>query len=149
MTLYLDASALVKGFLIEVGSAEISSAAEASPAVATSAITYTEVRAALARALRQGRIDADERATIAAEFEARWSRFAVIDPDSARLREAGDLADRHTRHALRAPDAIHLASALRLVPDDPACLTFACWDLRLWRAAHDEGFSMLPANEPV
>ena len=46
-------------------------------------------------------------------------------------------------------DALHLASALRLADGDPASMTFACWDLRLWRAARDDGFTMLPPTEPA
>ena len=65
------------------------------------------------------------------------------------LAEAGRLIDHHAAHALRAFDAIHLASALRLADDHPPAVTFACWDVRLWRAAHDEGFALLPRTEPT
>jgi len=64
-------------------------------------------------------------------------------PDAARL------IDRYAPHALRALDAIHLASALLFAAGRPANVTFARWNLRLWRAAHDEGVVMLPATEPL
>ena len=46
-------------------------------------------------------------------------------------------------------DGIHLASAGRLAAGQPGNVTFGCWDLRLWRAARDEGLAMLPATEPA
>jgi uncharacterized protein len=147
--LYLDASALIKGYLSEAASADVVAAIAGASAVATSAIAYPELRAAFARALRERRLDTAAHAAVVALLDARWSRYAVVVVDEVRLREAGRLADAHTQHALRALDAIHLASALRLATGRPASITFACWDLRLWRAARDEGFTMLPATEPA
>lgn len=106
------------------------------------------MRTAFARALREHRLDEAGHDTVVDLLEAHWTRYAVVTVEEARLQEAGQLADRHTRHALRALDAIHLASALFLAAGQPDTITFACWDLRLWRAARDEGFTMLPATEP-
>jgi predicted nucleic acid-binding protein len=147
--LYLDASGLVKAYLAETGSPEVAAAAAVATAVATNIVGYAETRGALARALREGRIDAARHAATVILFDADWPAFAVVEADGTLVRDAARLIDRHVAHALRAFDAIHLASALLFAGGQPATVTFACWDLRLWRAARDEGFVMLPATEPV
>jgi len=117
--------------------------------VATSALAYVELRSTFARKLREHHLDEPSHQAVVAHLAAQWFSYVVLAVDDTCLREAGNLVDRHTQHALRALDAIHLASALRLARDDPPGVTFACWDLRLWRSARDEGFSLLPAREPV
>ena len=149
MKLYFDASGLTKAFVVERGSPEVRSALAASDELATSAVSYAEIRATFARCLRDGRFDAAQHAAAVEDLDDQWPRFVIVEVDDQRLREAGAAADRHPRHALRALDSIHLASALRIATGDPASVTFACWDLRLWRAAHDEGFTMLPPTEPA
>jgi len=149
LTLYLDASALAKAYLAELGSSDVIQMLAATTVAATSAVAYAELRALFARATREGRITAHELTTTIALLDERWARYSIVAVDDARLREAGALAERHPRHALRALDTLHLASALRISAGEPAPITFACWDLRLWRAARDEGFTMLPAAEPV
>ena len=47
------------------------------------------------------------------------------------------------RHALRAYDAVQLASALLARTADPSLSTFACFDLALSAAAAQEGFSIM------
>jgi predicted nucleic acid-binding protein len=147
--LYLDSSALVKNYLAEAGSAAVTAATAAAAGVASSIVAYAEARASFARALREGRIDVARHAMAVRLLDTDWTQYAVVVADVARMREAARLMDQHPRHALRAFDAIHLASALLLVAGQQASVTFACWDQRLWRAAHDEGFTMLPPTEPV
>lgn len=69
----------------------------------------------------------------------------IVQIDDALMREAGDVA---TASALRAAEAIHLASALRIVEGYPRESVFACWDARLWDAAAEVGFQMVPATRP-
>jgi hypothetical protein len=45
-------------------------------------------------------------------LDADWPAFVVVDVDEALIRDAAQLIDRYAAHALRAFDAIHLASAL-------------------------------------
>lgn len=148
MTLYLDTSALVKRYLAEAGTPEVVAAMAAAPVLATSVVTYAEMRAAFARALRAARIGVSEHAARVDLLDTHWPYYVTLAAEEPCMREAGRLIDRHARHALRGFDAIHLASALRLASGDPRATTFACWDQRLWRAARDEGFGMLPATEP-
>jgi len=147
--LYLDSSALAKRYLTEPVTADVTAAMAAEAIVSTSAVGYAELRGAFARALRESRLNPAAHAAVVALLDSHWSRYLVIAADDARMREAGRLIDHHSAHALRAFDAIHLASALRLADGNPASVTFACWDLRLWRAARDEGVALLPASEPI
>jgi predicted nucleic acid-binding protein len=144
----LDASGLIKGYLAEAESTDVVRAIATASVRATSAIAYPELRAVFARVLRERRLDEVGHDALVDLLEAHWPRYAVVAVEEDRLREAGELTARHTRHALRALDAIHLASALFLAAGQPHTITFACWDVRLWRAAHDEGFTLLPAAEP-
>ena len=52
MILYLDASALVKRYVAEPGSAEVSEAISRAEAIGTALISRAEVAAALAKAVR-------------------------------------------------------------------------------------------------
>src|SRR5204863_8940537 len=95
------------------------------------------------------RIDAAALATLLVLLDTDWPSYLVLAADDACVRAAGRLIDHHAGHALRGFDAIHLASAHRLASGAPSGVSFACWDLRLWRAARDDGFTMLPAAEPL
>lgn len=67
-----------------------------------------------------------------------WSAFGVIEAEQLLVDEAARLAiDRE----LRSMDALHLAAALVLPPDD---LLFATWDRRLHAAAKAEGLVLTP-----
>ena len=94
---------------------------------------------ALAAAGCAGRMSARRLDAALDELEGRWSSLATIEVDEMIARGAGLLAG---RHALRALDAIHLASALRL--EDPE-LVVVSWDERLRQAALDEGIAVAPA----
>jgi hypothetical protein len=148
VVLYLDSSGLVKRYLAEAGTPAVVAAMSADGLAATSIVAYAELRATFGRALRAGRIDASAHSSLTRLLDQHWPRYVVIQTDDALVRTTGKLVDHHMAHALRGFDALHLASALRLADGDPAAVTFCCWDLRLWRAARDEGFVVLPSAEP-
>jgi predicted nucleic acid-binding protein len=67
-----------------------------------------------------------------------WPMFGVIELDQRLVENAAALAiDR----ALRTIDALHLAAARVLPPED---LVFATWDRRLHTAASGAGLRLLP-----
>jgi uncharacterized protein len=146
--LYLDTSALVKRYVAESGSRTVRTAMNTAPTRATSTIAYAEMRSALVRARRENRLTSPAYAAAASLLRAHWSNYLRLIADEDCALEAGRLVEAHSRHALRGFDAIHLASAHRLAAGQPASVTFACWDTRLWRAARDDGFPMLPSREP-
>jgi uncharacterized protein len=101
----------------------------------TNALAFVEVRAALAAAVRAGRLEAAALKTAKADLQALWERFVVIDPGGV-LEAAADTAE---RYALRASDAVHLSTALAVAGDD---LVFVCWDAELSAAASRAGLAV-------
>ena len=148
MSLYLDTSALVKVFLGEMGADSVRRAIAADPVVWTCAITYLETRASFARARRDNRLSQAQWARLRGELESVWATYSDVTVDGGLLLQAVDLLDRHTQHALRSLDALHLAAALQVAAGEPGAVTFVCFDRRLWRSARDEGFECLPRAQP-
>ena len=100
---------------------------------------YVEVRSALARGLRQGRISPVEHSALVLELRRFWQSVAHIALDDELLERAAN----HTeQHALRAYDAIHLAALEAFAA--PGDATFACWDRELRDAAANLDYELLP-----
>jgi predicted nucleic acid-binding protein len=129
--LYLDASALVKRYVEEEGSALVLRAMDGATAWSMCRVGYVETVRAVA--LAGGR-------RVVKRFEADWLSFDVVEVDSALAEHAAQLT---LSAELRSLDALHLASALVLPPEG---LTIATWDARLHRAARDQGLETLPAT---
>ena len=140
LRLYVDTSALLKLYVDEPDSSIVREHLNDAVAVATSLVTYAEARAALARRQRSGDLSRSEHTRIVRVFEDDWDRYNRIEVTEPLIRTAADLAE---RHRLRAYDAIHLASALRLRERPGAPSVFASWDDRLDQAASREGFALL------
>lgn len=138
MSSYLDASALVKLVLAERGTDVVEDLWVHTVDVYTSLLCYTELRAAAAAAIRGGRVRASDVPALRDRVEVIWDQVTGIEVDDRVVRAAGDLAD---RHGLRAADAIHLASAIRVREPDTA---FVAFNARLREAAAAEGFLVLP-----
>lgn len=141
MILYLDTSSMVKMYVEERGSEQVLALAREARTVATSWLSYTEARSAFARKYRDGLISLAEYEESVENFEREWGLgYLALDVSTDILLDAGNLA---ARQGLRALDAIHLASALRVVdgPGAPASLTFSSADERLLAAAEAEGLS--------
>jgi uncharacterized protein len=113
-------------------------------ASATSRIAYPECHAALARARREGRISLPEQRRVTRALDLRWEELLIVEFDHEL---AGSAARLVWERPLRAGDAIHLASAIRLASAQDG-LHFACFDRRLWNAAAALGFQMVPGTAP-
>lgn len=129
MSLYVDASALVKRYLDEEGSREIE-AAMREPDWISSQITYIETLRAISR-------DPGE---YAKAMKRDWEDFFVIDVDQAICDRAVEVA---VKHRLKSLDAIHLASALAVAPGGVVLATF---DRKLHEAARNERLRTLPTS---
>jgi predicted nucleic acid-binding protein len=146
MRLYLDTSALVKLYVDEEGSPLVRSAVERAGVVSTSAITYVEARAAFVRRRRERGLSAGDYRRTVRGLDADWDRYLVVEITDSLVREGARLAE---AHRLRAYDAVHLASATVLRGGLAGPIVFACWDLRLERAAKREGLEPLqPRKSP-
>lgn len=137
MILYVDSSSVISWHLEEPGRHElVRRAIEAADAVASSLLTYAEVQAGFARARREQRLTSARHARASSDFDRDWRNYAKIQATNRLVHLAGDLAQ---THALKAYDAVHLASALTLRDRVPDTISFSTWDERLARAAASEG----------
>jgi uncharacterized protein len=137
---YFDSSALVKLVVDEPGSDDAALLWDGADAVLTSRVAHPEVRATLAAAHRDGRLDEEAHLAAKAEWEAFHQALRLVELTPQLEADAGDLVE---RHALSGFDAIHLASALTLTE---LPLIVATWDARLLRAAKTAGLDSLPAR---
>lgn len=136
---YFDTSALVKLYLQESFSVETERIYLGSAAVACHEIGFVEVRAALAQAARSSRIETEAHRALVDDFVRDWeSGISFVATDAALLHRAADLAE---GFALRGYDAIHLASAERILRALPGTV-FMSFDRTLNRAAKLLGFSL-------
>jgi len=140
---YLDASALIKRYLDEIGSDWVNVLFISEPC-AISAIAGVEVASALARRTRERTLTEEQRIELYKRFLGDLPDLVVIAVTSAVLDHAALLAGIAPLPApLRALDAIHLASALvafeQHPPDDGSPGRFVTADRQLQRAAEHAG----------
>jgi hypothetical protein len=116
--------------------------------IVVSCLARVEVPAAIWRKCRQRDLSEADADVLVAEFEADYfgtsdaaPRFLVTGLPPLVLDEAARLV---ASRALRAYDAVRLASACAARDADRSCSTFACADRRLRAAAAAEGFELLP-----
>jgi uncharacterized protein len=132
LSLYLDASALVKRYVDEDGSDVVVDAMSGEDTWAMCRIGFVETIRAVARGGEPGDVERAER---------DWMVGCdVVELDQGLAEHAAQLA---LASGLRALDALHLSAALNLSVED---LTFATWDSRLHRAAREQGLRTLPAE---
>ncbi|MEJ7824338.1 MAG: type II toxin-antitoxin system VapC family toxin [Solirubrobacteraceae bacterium] len=129
MNLYLDASALVKRYVAEPESDVVGAAMRAASGWFICRIGFVET-------VRAVGIAAGLKATEVVVGE--WPAFAIVEIDQQLVENAAALA---LDQDLRSLDALHLAAALVLAPED---LVFATWDRRLHAAALTQGLAVLP-----
>lgn len=141
MILYLDTSALVKKYFKEKNSSEVISTWKSSLGIATSAVAYAELLAAVYRKASEMRVKKSLFESVVRLFHEDWSSFIIVEIDN-RLNET--IHKVIATHALRGFDAIHLASALTIASAVVDNFLFACYDERLRRAAQAEGLDTLP-----
>ena len=144
MIAFADASALVKRYIAEPGAEELDRLA----GVFVSALSQVEISSAIARGEWDGRLlpggGPALLALVDADFDDARSgagQLAPIDVHEHVLRSASGLV---FRHALRAGDAVQLASAIVARDLEPECQHFVCFDHRLRDAAAREGFAVVP-----
>ena len=127
--LYLDASALVKRYVDEEGSEAVRTAMAGEGAWWMCRVGFVETARAVGLAAGTSAVRA---------FKREWDAFGVVEVNATLAEHAAALA---LSAELRSLDALHLAAALVLPPQE---LTIATWDTRLHRAARDEGISTFP-----
>lgn len=138
MLVYFDSSAFVKLVVEEDGSDLAAALWDGCDAAVSSRLAYPEVRAALAAAGRDHRLDLADQARAEAAWEDYWAATRAVELTDVVTAHAGDLAG---RHALRGADAVHLASLLAV---GASVTLFAVWDQRLRTGARSVGVQVAP-----
>lgn len=145
MIVYLDASALVKRYVAESGSAQVESLIAAARATGTAVVSRAEVAAALARAARVGLITRDGATKALGAFNSDWEHLIRLQLGEPLAARAATLA---WEHGLRGYDAVHLAAALVWRETLGEAVSVATYDRELWRGARASGLSPWPATLP-
>ena len=142
--LHVDTSALFKRYVEENDSDAVLARIDEAPAVGTVVITRVEVAAALAKAVREQRLDRNEAQEAEQEFLDDWADFTRIGVTDALAARAADLA---WRHDLRGYDAAQLGAALawqETTAETEDEIVFACFDIELRQAATAEALETWP-----
>jgi predicted nucleic acid-binding protein len=143
MIAYLDASALVKRYIVERGSHETVELTADSDVTATSIVSRAEVAAAFAKAVRAGLVKDDVARNAQRRFAEDW-------PDLARVSVTEAVAERAERlaweYSLRGYDAVQLASALTWQESVGEEIVLATFDQQLWEAAKQAGLKTWPEH---
>jgi len=144
VTVFADSSALVTRYAAEIDLVELGSPGE----VVVSALARVEVPSAIWRKQRMGGLSAEDAAILVAAFEADYHGAGEGSPGFVPVAVRPVILERAARllavHALRAYDAVQLASALTVTEVVPECSGFAVLDRRLRAAAALEGLALLP-----
>ena len=142
MIAYFDTSALVPLLVTEASTDAYGDLWDHADEVATVRLTYVEAAAAVARALRLGRINTATHDQARDILDALWSRVTVIDVDEALMYAAAvNAAD----HNLRGYDAVHCAAAQRAAGGEFVAATGDRTLLTAWAAL---GITTFDASQP-
>jgi predicted nucleic acid-binding protein len=143
VTIYIDASTLVKRYVAEEGSAEVGELIAQSPAIGTAITSRAEVAAALAKAVRVKLLTRSEAASALQVFSAEWENLIRLQVTEVLVSRAAALA---WDHDLRGYDATHLAAALFWQDMLGEPVTVATYDRQLWEAARSAGLVAWPES---
>lgn len=132
---YFDASALVKRYVRERGTAKVRRLLSSDVPV-TSRLSAVEIASALARRAREGAFSDAARDRAIAAYDADLASMVVVELTAVIAARAQALV---RQHALRAGDAIQLASCLYIQEQLGAEISFVAFDDRLANAARLEG----------
>lgn len=140
--IYVDASALAKRYVRGAGS-QVVRRLLAEGVAATSRLSEVEVASAIARRAREGVLSAEQRDRLLAAVADDVPALLVVELTSEVAAEARSLL---LKHALRAGDAIQLASGLYLQRQLARPVRFVVYDDRLAAAARAEGLPVIGAR---
>ncbi|MCK4489893.1 MAG: type II toxin-antitoxin system VapC family toxin [Anaerolineales bacterium] len=143
--IYFDTSALVKKYIKELGSDQISESYSRAELIGTAMITPPEMASALSRAIRRKVIDDDAAGEAWNMFGKDWDTYIVIDVTQALIGQASKLV---WEQGLRGYDAVHLASLLAWKDALGMDIALATFDVELWEAAKRLNIHVIPEILP-
>jgi predicted nucleic acid-binding protein len=141
MIAYLDASALVKRYVVERGSRDTIALTAESEMIATSIVTRAEIAAAFAKAARTGVVTPERARSAQRSFARDWPDLVRVPVTEALVERAEALA---WDHGLRGYDAVQLASALTWQESVGTEIVLASFDQQLWEATPKAGLKAWP-----
>ena len=141
MILYLDASALVKRYIAELGTEQVNAWIETAEMVCTGIITRVEVSAAFARAGRMRLIQGSEADAALKQFRTEWDTLQRLPINEHTVIRGDSLA---YELCLMGYDATHLACALIWRETLGTPVTMASFDKQLVEAARIMNVDVLP-----
>lgn len=130
--LYCDTSALLKLYIKEAHSDTLEARIADTEAVAVCRIAWAEAQAAFARRAREVPQDRPVIEAAKTALAADWPHYVVMEVSQAVVERAGDYAD---TFALRGYDSVQLAAAFEAGKLAEVDIEFACFDMRLNKAA--------------
>lgn len=140
MILFLDTSALVKLYVVEDGSEITHQAAQQAEILAVSRIAWAEFHAAVARRSRMAPEDQHPLDQARNALATDWEDFLVVEVSQPVVELAGEHAE---LYALRAYDAVQLATAGYLAGQSGQSVQFGCFDRHLNKAATAQGMATI------
>lgn len=138
---FWDSSALVPLVVSEPTSVEVRTWLDDDDDIVVWTLTDVELRSALARLARDGRLGQADLHDATARADRMLEQFHVVESVPAVKNRAKRLL---MIHQLRAADALQLAAALIACADDPGGFEFLTLDGKLAAAARSEGFRVRP-----
>lgn len=147
MIVFMDASAVVKRYVAETGSAWIARLTDdPSNRIFIAAITEVEVTSAIHRRTLSGSLTRESARVALARFEADVSMgYSLVTLAPAVIHNAKQLV---RAHALRAYDAVQLATALQVAKRvEKGTVTFISADRALNAVAQAEGLAVVNPND--
>lgn len=141
MIAYLDASALVKRYVVERRSRETIELTATAEMIAVSIVSRAEVAAAFAKAARIGLVTPEIARNAQRRFAEDWPDLLRIPVTEALVERADGLA---WEHGLRGYDAVQLASGLTWQESVGEEIILATFDQQLRDAAKRTGLKVWP-----
>ncbi len=142
MICYFDTSAFVPLLIAEPGSGFCRRLWDEADDVVTVRLLYAEAAAALAQALRLGRLTEAGHEAALRVLDRLWSELDIVEVDDDVVRRAARLAH---ACALRGYDAVHCAAAEQLDDDD---VVIASGDRKLLEACAALGMATADTSVP-
>jgi predicted nucleic acid-binding protein len=143
MIIYLDASALVKRYIFEQGSAEVDLLIVDAQSIATNLISRAEVSAAIMRAARLQILRQADAKQALDNFRSEWESLQRLPVNETTVARADALV---VEYDLRGYDSVHLAAALIWQEALDETIVMATFDDKLRRAAQESGLNAWPKS---
>ena len=140
MILFCDTSALIKLYIHETDSDLVRVQLASADSIAVCRITWAEAHAAFSRRARETPANAEIIEAAQNGLAKDWAHFGVFEVNQDLVERAGEYAD---IFALRGYDSVQLAAAHETARISQSPVLFACFDVRLNKAAKALGMSCL------